>query len=63
MKCDVLEGLSHRITAQIDYLHQVVTRAGQEFAPVVIEIQRRHASQQLQLVHDTLRSTHTHTHY
>lgn len=59
MKCNVLERLPHCVTAQIDYFHQVITRAGQELGPVLIEVQRRYAPQQLQLIHDSLCSKHT----
>ena len=54
------EGLSNGVVSQIDDLHQVVTRAGEQLGPVVVQVKRRDLALQLQLTHYTLRpDTHT----
>lgn len=50
------EGLSDGVGAQVDDLDQVISGAGEQLSPVVVQVQRRHSAQQLQLPHDTLRS-------
>lgn len=55
------ERLLHGVGAQVDDLHQVVSGAGEQLGAIVVQIQRRHSAEQLQLPHDALRPDLTHT--
>lgn len=66
-----LKSLSDSVGAQVDDLHQIVSGARKQLGAVMVQVQRRHSAQQLQLPDDTLRSdkraqityrTNVHTH-
>lgn len=50
------ESLFDSVGAQVDDLHQVVSGAGEQLGPVVIQVQRCDSAQQLQLLNYTLSS-------
>lgn len=56
------EGLSDGVGAQVDDLQQVVSGTGEQLGAVVVQVQRRHATHQLDFPHDALRPAgHTQT--